>query len=39
MIGLLGDNGITKEHGGAYGAGIEYLYQMKEWAEEVLSDS
>jgi hypothetical protein len=23
---------IAKEHGGAYGLGIEYLYQMKEWA-------
>jgi nicotinamidase-related amidase len=25
---------IAKEHGGAYGLGIEYLYQMKEWAKE-----
>ena len=25
---------IAKEHGGAYGRGIEYLYQMQRWAKD-----
>ena len=26
---------IARKHGGAYGLGIEYLYQMNEWATEL----